>query len=1179
MDFEVLFGIPPGAGTKRITLTKPLLPMKLVLLFTTITFLQVQAQSQTITLSVKQAPLQKVFKEIRKQTSYRFIYTKEELATAHAVSLEVKDAGIEQVLDLCFRDQPLTYSIADNHVVIRKKKERPPGPPEPKQVPLIDLRGLVVTEKGEPAEGVTVTVKGTNRGTHTDTDGLFALNGIAENTVLVFSGVNVEQYELPVDGRPDLAVTLKTRVAALENLSVEVNTGYQQLPKERATGSFVTINRTDFNRQATTDVMSRLEAIANSVSFGKKTNTAPGQMHIRGLSTINGPQNPLVVVDDFPYEGDLNNLNPNDIESITILKDAAAASIWGARAANGVLVITTRKGRWNQRTTIEVNANLRIGTRPDLDYVPTMSASDFIDVEQFLFSKGYRFSDTASTSRPPFTPVYEILFKQRRGELTGQEATDQINRLRSLDVKNDYRKYFYNTHISQQYALSLKGGSENISWLLSAGYDRSQNEVGATYNRITTHYTNTLRLSKKLELTSGAFFIESESRSGRPRYGGITTKLGSLPPYARLADEEGRAIPVARDFRQSFIDTAGGGKLLDWNYYPLEEDKHATSRKSLQNFIGKLSLGYKITPHLNLALLYQYEKQQSRQKDLNDQQSYFTRNLINLFTQLNRTTGQVVYKIPLGSILDLMNGEMTANNLRGQLTYTQTWSKHQVSAIAGAEARQIRTAQNFYRTYGYDDDLLTSANVDYTTAYPTFVQQNFFSTTAFIPSWQGLSGQLNRFLSVYSNAAYTYNGKYTASVSGRKDASNIFGVSTNNKWNPLWSAGLSWEISKEPFYQSALLPYLRLRTSYGYNGNLDPSLSAVTTISYTGTSVYTSSPQARVDKFYNPDLRWEKNAQWNLALDLPTKNQRVAGSIEYYRKRGNGLYGPSLLDYTVGLGTASITKNVASMKGQGFELQLNTLNTDGAVKWQTHWNLNTYRDEITSYYLSFRQGISFMGNSVSGVVGTPVYSVFSFPWAGLDPLTGEPQGYYKGEVSKNYSSLLSDSIQNMKFNGPALPTVFGSLGNTISWKNLSVSAALVYKMGHYFKKNTINYNLLFQNLRTHSDYSKRWQKPGDEASTNVPALIYPGNSQRDAFYENTEVLVRKADNVRLQFVTVTYDVPKKILKSGFQNIQIYFNANDLGIIWRANKDGIDPEYLSGLIPSPKNYVFGIRTTF
>lgn len=1180
MKLDVLCGIPPGVLRAGKILDKKPLLLKLVLLTITILLHTVgYAQAKTVTLTVKQAPLEKVLAAIRKQTAYRFIYAKEELSAARAVSLDIKQAEIGQVLDLCFHDQPLAYSIEENHVIIRKKETVAASTSEKKHAYLADVKGRVVDEKGEPVEGITVTEKATSRGTITDASGNFFLASINENSVLVFTGVGIERVEVAVDGKRELLVTLRSKVIALQNILVEANTGYQRIAKERATGSFVTINQTDFNRQVTTDVLSRLEAVANGVSFGRKTNTSAGQIRVRGLSTINGPQSPLIVVDDFPYEGDIANINPADVESITILKDAAAASIWGARAANGVIVITTKKGRFHQPLTVEVNANLKINTKPDLNYLPAMSSSELIDVEQFLFSKGYRFSDTANTSRPPFSPVYEILFKQRRGELTAQQAAEQIDRLRSLNVMDDISKYYYGNNVSQQYSVNLKGGSENISWLMSLGYDKALDDVATPYNRITARYSNTIKLSNKLELTAGAFFTQSENRNGRPRYGTITTKLGNLPSYTQLADKQGRALPILKDLRQSFIDTAGGGKLLDWNYYPLEDFQHATTRKAIQDFVGKLLLSYKLTSHLSLTANYQFEQQQSKQKELNDQQSYFTRNLINLFSQVNRSSGQVVYKIPLGSILDLTNGEMTASNLRGQINYDRLWAKHNVTAIAGAELRQVRMAQNYYRTYGYNDDILTNANVDYTTAYPTFVQQNFFSTTAFIPNRQGLSEQLNRYVSFYANAAYTYDGKYTASLSGRKDASNIFGVSANNKWNPLWSAGVSWELSKEPFYKFTSLPYLRFRTSYGYNGNLDPSLSAVTTISYSGTSVYTSSPIARVDKFYNPDLQWERNAQWTIAVDLRTKNQRITGSLEYFRKRGKGLYGPSLLDYTVGLGVASVTKNVASMAGHGFELQLHTLNLDGAVKWQTQWNLNTYRDKITSYYLNFLQGINFMGTTVSGVVGRPVYSVFSYHWAGLDSLTGDPQGYLKGSTSKSYTQLLNDSLQNLQFHGPALPTLYGSLGNTISWKSISVSAAVVFKIGHYFKRNTISYNQLFQNLNNHSDYRKRWQKQGDEKTTDVPSLLYPGDSQRDAFYRNSELMVDRADNVRLQFITISYSLPGTLFKRNFQKVQLYFNANDLGVIWRANKVHLDPEYLNGLIPSPKNYVCGIRATF
>jgi TonB-dependent starch-binding outer membrane protein SusC len=1156
-------------------------PVRKIIFLNTLLFLMLAAFGRLqggITLSEKNVSLENIFKEIHKQAGYHFIFTREELRLCHPVSIDVKDADITHVLDICFKDQPLTYTLEEDHVVV-KKKELSVNASAVNTLP-VEVSGRVTNEQGEPLEGVTVVVKSSHDGTSTDINGYFQLKGVDEKAVLVFSGVNVESIELPLNGRKELTITLKPRVIALESISVPVNTGYQQIPKERATGAFTNISSKSFNQQVTTNILRRLEVLANGVSFGKKSYFDPsGQMHIRGLSTLNGPQNPLIVVDDFPYEGDLNNLNPNDVENITILKDAAAASIWGARAANGVVVITTKKAKFDQPISIDFNTGIKLLTKPDLDYLPTMSTSDFIDVEQFLFSKQYRFSDTASTSKPPFTPVYEILFQQRNGQISAQEAATRINALRNLDLRDEFSKYFYTATTSQQYALNLKGGSRALSWLMSLGYDKDINEVNANYQRITARYANSIKLTKKLELSTSISFIQSENRSGRPHFGDIFSKLGGPPPYTRFADANGNALPVIKDLRQTFIDTAGGGKLQDWNYYPLQDYKHSTTGKNIYDLVGKLSLNYKIIDPLSFSLSYQYEKQLAKQKDLNDEQSYSTRNLVNLFSQLNRSTGQVSYKIPLGSIMDLTNTELTANNLRGQFNFNQRWSEHQISAIAGAEAREVRTNQDFYRTFGYNQDLLTFGNVDFTTAYPMYVQQSRFSTTSFIPNRQGISEQLNRFVSFFMNASYVFRDKYTFSLSGRKDASNIFGVSSNKKWNPLWSAGLSWELSKEPFYRLPALPYLRLRSSYGYNGNLDPSLSAVTTIAYMGNSPYTGFPFARVDKFYNPDLSWEKNAQWDLAIDLATKNQRITGSLDYYRKEGKELYGPALVDYTAGLSTGTITKNVASMRAYGWELQLNTLNTNSAVKWSTQWNLNTYHDEITSYYLSNVRALSFMGNSISKVVGSPVYSVFSYNWAGLDPINGDPRGYLNGAVSKNYSALLNDSIQNVRYNGPVMPTFYGSLVNMVSFKNLSLSAGLLFKMGHYFKRKTIEYDNLYQSLTGHPDYANRWQKPGDELNTKVPSLNYPSDPNRDQFYANSEVVVEKGDNLRLQFVTMSYDLPGKIFKAGFKRLQVYVNANNLGLLWAANSEGLDPDYLNGTIPQPKNFVFGLRAGF
>jgi TonB-linked SusC/RagA family outer membrane protein len=1036
------------------------------------------------------------------------------------------------------------------------------------------IDGYIKDSKGVALANVTVKIAGTNKGTITDKNGYFRLISKIAHTKIIISAVGFENKEMEVSNAGTLNIVLQLAIQEIKEVNV-VSTGYQTISQERATGAFTKIGNEKFNEQVGINPLDRLSAIANGFSQDRRTTNA-GFM-IRGLSTIQGPKGPLIVVDNFPYEGDITNINPAEIESITLLKDAAAASIWGTRAGNGVLVITTKKGSYNKPLSIQFNSNITIGDKPDLSYIKQISSSDAVDVESFLFSKNYKLSDTSNINRPPITPVYEILIKQKNGLITPDQATAQLNALRGSDIRNDFNRYLYKKSVIQQYGVNVTGGSLKNAWVFFAGFDNSNDELKNIYQKINLKLNNTFKPFNNFQVYTGIYITESNTKVGRPGYGSIATINGAIPVYTRLADNNGNPVAVMKDFRQSYIDGFGNGKLLDWNYYPLTDYQNIDNKTKLQDLLGNLNLEYKFFDDFKFSVQSQFERQQVNNSILNGTGSYFTRNLINRYSQLNGT--DLTYVIPKGAIYDLATTTLNSYNLRGQLDYTKSWGDHYIVAIAGAEIKEAKTTGNTFRTYGYDDNVLTHGNVDYTSIYPFLIGTG----SDFIPDISGFTSITNRFVSTYLNGAYTYKNKYTVSISGRRDASNLFGVNSNDKWTPLWSTGLSWDISKENGYNFGAIPYLKLRATYGVSGNVDQSRSAVSIFNFLTNSPYTLSPYARIEKYANPDLRWEKSAQFNIGIDFSTAGSRITGSLDYYRKKGSDLFGPKLIDYTGGAGYSIVT-NAAKMVGTGIDFQLTSLNTKGIVKWTTDFIFNYSTDKITEYYLPKQPGATFIGISpgITGLVGKPVYSVFSYKWAGLDPTNGDPQGIVNGKVSKDYSTITGaeTTVDDLKYNGPVFPKVFGSLGNTFTWKNISLTARLTYKFGYYFRKSSINYTNLFTGRIGHSDFAQRWQKPGDENHTFVPSMTYPLDRNRDLFYSGSDILVDKGDHIRLQYITLAYALPEKNLQnSAIRGLQIFFNTNNVGIIWRANKDKIDPDYPIGVLPAPRNYSLGVKANF
>lgn len=273
------------------------------------------------------------------------------------------------------------------------------------------------------------------------------------------------------------------------------------------------------------------------------------------------------------------------------------------------------------------------------------------------------------------------------------------------------------------------------------------------------------------------------------------------------------------------------------------------------------------------------------------------------------------------------------------------------------------------------------------------------------------------------------------------------------------------------------------------------------------------------------------------------------------------------------------------MSGNGVDITLNSLNTTGKLKWRTTLNFSYYNDKVIAYYLGDQLASNYVSQTafVSGVVGKPVYSIFSFKSAGLDPANGSPRGYVNGQISEDYNTLYNNTLlSDLKYSGSAIPTKFGSMLNTFTYNNFTLDVNLTYKLGYYFRKASIDYSNLFNNGIGNSDFALRWQQPGDELHTYVPSMIYPDDVNRDAFYLGSEPLVEKGDHVRLQYITASYDFLKlKNPKLPFKTLRIYTNLSNLGLIWAANKDHIDPDYYysGNTLKPPLTIAFGIKTSF
>ena len=1026
-----------------------------------------------------------------------------------------------------------------------------------------------------PLDGVTVKIKN-GASVRTDSTGYFIARYYGIKPTLFFSSVGYLSIEVTPDNTQS-AFFLKPNAITMDE--VTVSTGYQQLPKERSTGSFDKIDNTLLNRSVGSNVLNRLEGVTSSLYFSKVLGGTP-QLFIRGLSTIQGNTAPLVVLNNFPYDGDINNINPNDVESITILKDAAAASIWGARAGNGVIVITTKKGKYSQPTTLSFSNTLTVEQRPDIYKERNfINSTDYISLEKYLFSQGQYDGDLADVySYPVVSPVVEILSRERDGIISSADADAQISALSKNDVRSDYEKYLYRKAVTQNYSLGLSGGSEKINYLMNAGFDKNQLALTGNDTRRSSFYSAiNIKPVRRLEVNTSISYTDSKAvNNGMANVSPGSDKV-SIYPYAKLSDDSGNALAVVRDYRYGYIDTTGGGLLEDWHYRPLDEIKNESHTIQSQEILLNLGLTYELNKQLSFEVRGQYQKTTNESRDYYNSNSYYARNLINEYT--NIIDNNAVLNIPSGGILDKTYSSISAYNLRGQLNYNASFGKsQQLNMIAGAETRENKLSSQGNRVYGYNDNILTYTNVDYVSTFNLY--DNLGSGT--IPDNSSFTGILNRYLSLFANAAYTYKNKYILSASVRKDASNLFGVNTNQKWNPFWSAGLGWKISDESFYKFSWLPFLKARATYGYSGNIDNGLSALAIISYSSSSPVTNLPFALATQPSNPDLRWERTGTLNYGIDFATEKNRLTGSIEYYIKKSTDLFEPVPIDPTIGSPSSFLNKNAANLSTKGIDVKLNSSLLFMGIRWEGQVLFSYVKSKVTKYLFAYDTKDAYVstGYNISPLQGSDPYALISYRWGGLDPANGDPLGYIDGKVSKDYYNIVHPtSFKDLVVKGTTRPPYFSSFRNSFYYKGFGLSVNILFKWGYYFRRSALGYYGLFNNWIMNSEYSKRWQKTGDEKTTNVPSLTYPADINRDIFYTNSEATVEKGDNIRIQDIRLSYQFIKNTkTKNILNDIQLFLYLNNVGILWRANNIGIDPDYGTGL-PSPLSTSVGIKLNF
>lgn len=1045
-----------------------------------------------------------------------------------------------------------------------------------------------IVEKGTnyPLSGALVSISPGEESWIADEKGKVNLElfpGSYRLTVQLMGYALVERtVELPFEG--ELIFELEPLELGLNEVEV-VSTGYQILPKSRASGSFVTLDKELVDRRVSTNIIDRLEDVTSGLVFNRAGDQTRDPISIRGRSTLGNFSQPLIVIDNFPYDGSLDDINPNDVASITVLRDAAAASIWGARAGNGVIVITTKSGKRNQAMKVSLTVNSNWIQQPDPFLTPNMSVNDFIAIEEQLFASGYYNTSFSNPANPAVTPVVETLYQEREELISGEEAASRIATYRTFDLRGDLRKYLYRPQLNQQYSLGLSGGSAAHSYLISLGYDEQRlSEVGNSNNRITLNVKNDFRLlNDRMGIQLGLYGVKSRQVDQNAGAGDLYfTSSQSMYPYARLADDSGNPLALTNRFGNEFKREAEAAGLLDWEYVPLDEIGLTPTESSQDDWRINLGMDYALLKGLSAKVLYQYWQVQNRSSTVYDQKSYFAREQINLFSEFDENSN-LIRNIPLGGIMQNSRRFSDSHSVRGMFDYSVEWNtKWEFNSLAGVELKMLDYESLDKRLYGYNPDRASIQAVDFKTPFPQF---NNPVQTSLITNGDGMGAGADRFYSLFANGSLEYGNRYLVTFSARKDASNLFGVEANQRAVPLWSAGLGWTLSEEEFYDWESLPYVKIRMSYGYNGNVDRTLSAFTTARVISNNYLTHVPYAQIVNPPNRNLRWEQIKIINLGLDAESKDGRLSGTLELFQKHGIDLIGQS--PYAPSSGIQTFTGNNASTRTVGYDFQLESRNLAGEFNWSSLLLLSGIKEEVTGYEINSpvsslldRGATGGGGGTNYPVVGRPLYSVYSLPWTGLNQETGAPMGLLDGESSEDYRTLVNEAdMESILYHGPARPTTYGAFRNTLSFKGISLSANISYRFGYFFRRTSVQYTSILMGRGGHSDYLLRWQSPGDESFTQVPSMPETRDTFRDTFYRNSAALIEKGDHIRLQDVRLGYSLPKRKegLLSGFSRAEIFLYADNLGMIWKATDTDWDPDF--GWATPRRSIAAGIQLEF
>jgi TonB-linked SusC/RagA family outer membrane protein len=1135
-----------------------------------------------ISLDEQNKSVGSIIDKIEATTEFKFVYDVAEVDLNRKVSIQVKDSDIRTVLGILFKGTKTEYLVRNTQIILKSKKDNQSSGSTSQANP-VRLTGIVHDKDGEPLPGVNILIEGKTVGTTTDLDGNFRIM-VEPDFALIFSYVGFSPKRIAVSELSRfeaVEIILEQEDEALEEFVV---TGYQTLSAERSTGSYGQINAEQLEqRPSSTNILDRLEGKIAGVS------SSNGQVTVRGGSSINLSNDPLIVVDGFPIQdGDTQVINPEDVQSINVLKDAAAASIWGVRASNGVIVITTKKGKPNQKLKVDLSVFHQITDQIDYSDLGLLSTSDQVDLELELFDKNWfnrSYFNTYLNNSYGMSLVREALVYKLGMSPDGDVWSDAqfenyINTLRTRDNEKDWEKYLLRNPLLTTYNLSLSSGSERNTTYASILYNNNKSAaIGTADDRLMLTINDTYKFSNRLSFV-GAMTLTMSNNT----YNGVNPNdIRSEDAYMTLVDEFGQTIQYADKYHKWATAQREAITGVPNTYNALDDAMARDNSRRSFNIRPRVGLNYQPIDGLTFNSSFQYEKGTA---EINE---YESMDVSSHRIRIADYFVNDVWQIPVGTRYEYTRRQFDAWYFRNTAAFDKDFGNHKLTIFGGMDITRRYTEGINDRKYGYDKQ---------TRAY---IPVNEYAMQAReYADWRGLRGTTDfsftnansddREISWFANGAYEFMGKYEFNGSFRIDQKNLFGSDPKYRYKPLWSTGLAWNISEEGFLSGVeFLDKLRLRTTLGVSGNASESsspYSKASAILYAyGYNVYDYldlySPP-------NPQLRWEQTKIFNFGADFSIFNQRLGGTIEYYKKNSTDLLGNIALDPTNGFASAQV--NYASMVNSGVEISLNAQILRGqGLNWNVSGNISYNKNEVTDFILP-DQSIADISRYGKFEVGKPLYNLYSYNYAGLDE-TGNVLLYTSEGTTKRWEEGVEDEAELLYY-GPSIAPWYGGLSNTFSYKGIDLTLNLVYKFGYVFHRD---YGLGYdaRSTRMYDIWADRWMEPGDELETRVPKMAYNGlnpysgknetqsqSSSSHRYWQYSQDHIFSGGYVRVRDIILGYTMPQHLVsRIGLTNLRFTAQVTN-PFLWVANDQGMDPEFPESMaFNNLKSYTMGLRLSF